>query len=132
MAVPTALLVVNGLGSGMLTFWFVAAVALMHFFVPPDNESFRLTGHSTFTIGRLAGLNVALPDDPYLSRLHCLIEFNPPTARLVDLESKSGTKVNGVRASKVGAPMRSCVAAAAAKQASASGQSPMVVDSRPR
>jgi len=68
---------------------------------PSGGKSFRLTGHSTFTIGRLAGLNVALPDDPYLSRLHCLIEFNPPTARLVDLESKSGTKVNGVRVGQV-------------------------------
>jgi serine/threonine-protein kinase len=64
---------------------------------PSAGKTFRLTGHSTFTLGRLPGLNVSLPDDPYLSRLHCLIEFNPPAARLVDLSSKSGTKVNGER-----------------------------------
>lgn len=64
---------------------------------PSVGQTIRLTGHTTFTIGRLAGLHVSLPKDPYLSRLHCLIEFNPPAARLVDLDSKSGTKVNGVR-----------------------------------
>jgi serine/threonine-protein kinase len=67
---------------------------------PSAGKTFRLTGHSTFTIGRLPGLHVSLADDPYLSRLHCLIEFNPPAARLVDLESKSGTKVNGVRVAR--------------------------------
>jgi hypothetical protein len=64
---------------------------------PAGGRTFRLTGHATFTIGRLPGLNVSLPADPYLSRLHCLIEFNPPAARVVDLNSKSGTRVNGVR-----------------------------------
>jgi serine/threonine-protein kinase len=67
---------------------------------PAAGRSFRLTGHTTFTIGRLPGLNVSLPDDPYLSRMHCLIEFNPPAARVVDLESKSGTRVNGTRVTK--------------------------------
>jgi serine/threonine-protein kinase len=64
---------------------------------PAAGRTVRLTGHATFTIGRLPGLSVSLPDDKYLSRLHCLIEFNPPAARVVDLNSKSGTRVNGVR-----------------------------------
>jgi serine/threonine-protein kinase len=67
---------------------------------PAAGRSFRLTGHATFTIGRLPGLHVSLPADPYLSRLHCLIEFNPPAARVVDLDSKSGTKVNGTRVAR--------------------------------
>ena len=58
-------------------------------------RSFPLTGHATFTIGRQPGQHITLPDDPHLSKAHCLIEDHPPLTRIVDLGSKSGTVVNG-------------------------------------
>ncbi|MBN9118449.1 MAG: protein kinase [Planctomycetes bacterium] len=64
---------------------------------PYAGRSFPLSGHATFTIGRQPGQQICLPEDPHLSRAHCLIEVNPPLARVVDLGSKSGTVVNGNR-----------------------------------
>lgn len=62
---------------------------------PSAGRSFPLAGHATFTIGRQPGQHICLPDDPHLSRAHCMIEVNPPLARVVDLGSKTGTVVNG-------------------------------------
>jgi serine/threonine-protein kinase len=62
---------------------------------PYAGRSFSLAGHTTFTIGRQPGQHICLPDDPHLSRAHCLVEVNPPLARVVDLGSKTGTIVNG-------------------------------------
>jgi serine/threonine-protein kinase len=62
---------------------------------PHAGRSFPLAGHAVFTVGRLPGQHVCLPDDPYLGRAHCLVEVNPPLARVVDLGSRSGTFVNG-------------------------------------
>src|SRR5688572_4043972 len=56
---------------------------------PCAGRSFPLTGHAAVAVGRHPGLHVCLPGDPYLSRAHCLIEVNPPLARVVDLCSKS-------------------------------------------
>ncbi|HYH68892.1 MAG TPA: FHA domain-containing serine/threonine-protein kinase [Urbifossiella sp.] len=64
---------------------------------PYAGRSYSLAGHATFTIGRQPGHYISLPDDPHLSRAHCLIEVNPPFARVVDLGSKTGTVVNGHR-----------------------------------
>lgn len=62
---------------------------------PYAGRSFPLFGHSIFMIGRQQGYDIYLPDDPYLSRAHCMIEVNPPLARIVDLGSKTGVRVNG-------------------------------------
>ena len=35
----------------------------------------------------------SLPDDPHLSRVHCVVEVNPPLARVTDLNSRNGTYV---------------------------------------
>ena len=35
--------------------------------------------------------------DEYFSRLHFLIEVNPPQCRLLDMNSTNGIKVNGAR-----------------------------------
>jgi serine/threonine-protein kinase len=73
---------------------------------PHAGRSFPLFGHATFAIGRQpgphlrAGQHITLPDDLHLSRAHCLIEINPPLARVVDLGSKSGTFVNGQKVSQ--------------------------------
>ncbi len=84
------------------------AVAILDDVFPPDpvlildvihgpyaGRSFTLAGHATFTIGRQLGQHVCLPDDPHLSRAHCLVEVNLPLVRVIDLGSKTGTLVNG-------------------------------------
>jgi serine/threonine-protein kinase len=65
---------------------------------PLSGQTHRLEGHSTFLIGsRPAGVQLSIRGDPYISGTHCLIEVNPPLARLVDLRSKNGTFLNGER-----------------------------------
>ncbi len=65
---------------------------------PLSGQEFRLSGHSSFLVGRGPGaLHLVLENDPGISRTHFLIEANPPQARLVDLRSKNGTFVNGTR-----------------------------------
>src|SRR5262249_52987813 len=51
--------------------------------------------HDTFLVGRAPAAHFSLPDDPYFSRMHFLIEVNPPRCRLLDLESRNKTYVNG-------------------------------------
>jgi serine/threonine protein kinase len=50
--------------------------------------------HDMFVVGRSPEAHFSLPDDPYFSRLHFLIEVNPPLCRLLDLRSRNGTEVN--------------------------------------
>ncbi len=43
-------------------------------------------------------MHFALPErDPYFSRVHFLVEVNPPLCRLVDMSRRNGTFVNGQR-----------------------------------
>lgn len=59
--------------------------------------------HTTCMIGRAKDCNVRLPDDQdhkAVSRHHCLVEINPPDARIRDLGSLNGTFVNGERIGK--------------------------------
>ena len=47
-------------------------------------------------MGRSARAQFRLPlKDPSLSRVHFMVEVNPPQCRLTDLGSTNGTKVNG-------------------------------------
>ncbi len=65
---------------------------------PHRGESFTFGRHDTFLVGRAPEAHFALPEkDPYFSRLHFLVEVNPPLCRLVDLKSRNGTAVNGRR-----------------------------------
>jgi serine/threonine-protein kinase len=65
---------------------------------PHVGQSFYLAGHSTCLVGRgPAGVHLALERDQGLSRVHFLVEYNPPRARLADLRSKNGTFLNGRR-----------------------------------
>lgn len=50
-----------------------------------------------FTVGRHENCHFALPDDPYLSRHHFILEISPPDVLLRDLGSLNGTSVNGVK-----------------------------------
>lgn len=50
-----------------------------------------------FLFGRSADARVSLPEDPYVSRHHFLLEIAPPECKITDLGSKNGTFVNNVR-----------------------------------
>jgi serine/threonine-protein kinase len=69
---------------------------------PLTGRSFQLNGHTTFILGRgPVGIHLALEGDPGVSRVHFLIEYNPPRARLADLRSKNGTFVNDEKITEV-------------------------------
>src|SRR5262249_3387749 len=61
-------------------------------------QSFGLCEHSTFLVGRSRFAHFQLPPaDRYCSRIHFLVELNPPLCRVADLNSHNGTYVNGRR-----------------------------------
>jgi eukaryotic-like serine/threonine-protein kinase len=63
---------------------------------PHQGQEFAFTEHDVFLVGRSRSAHFRLPDkDPYFSRLHFLVEVNPPHSRLTDLGSHNGTYVNG-------------------------------------
>jgi serine/threonine-protein kinase len=65
---------------------------------PHLNRKFTLTGHDTFLVGRSKHAHFRLDrGDRYFSRLHFLIETNPPRCHITDLGSHNGTRVNGRR-----------------------------------
>lgn len=68
---------------------------------PRAGHDFVFDRHSTFVVGRSADSNLQLPDDPFISRHHFIIEFNPPSCSFRDLGSTNGTRVNGVRVERV-------------------------------
>lgn len=63
---------------------------------PMEGTEFAFDEHDTFLFGRTDECHAKLPDDGFASRLHFIIEANPPDARLRDLGSLNGTYVNGV------------------------------------
>ncbi len=48
-----------------------------------------------FLIGRQDGCDIAIKDDPLVSRRHALIEFSQGNYTIKDLNSTNGTFVNG-------------------------------------
>jgi serine/threonine-protein kinase len=65
---------------------------------PQAGRTFQLAGHTTCLVGRgPAGVHLAFDRDQGMSRVHFLVEYNPPRARLADLRSKNGTYLNGRR-----------------------------------
>ena len=66
-------------------------------------KSYVFDDHTTCIMGRAADCNPQLPNDQEhkkISRHHCLVEFNPPQARIRDFGSLNGTYVNGERIGK--------------------------------
>lgn len=62
---------------------------------PHEGKSFKFDAHDKFLVGRGSQAHFRLPKkDPYFSRLHFMIEVNPPCCRLIDLDSTNGTFVN--------------------------------------
>jgi serine/threonine-protein kinase len=65
---------------------------------PHAGRTFSLTGHDTFLVGRSKQAHFRLPTkDRYFSRVHFMVEVNPPRCRLTDVGSHNGTLVNGRR-----------------------------------
>jgi serine/threonine-protein kinase len=62
---------------------------------PHQGKSFTFEDHDVFVVGRSPDVHFPLPNDPYFSRNHFLIELNPPLCRITDLKSRNGTEVNG-------------------------------------
>jgi serine/threonine-protein kinase len=66
---------------------------------PHRGRVFSFAGHDTFLVGRSQRAHFHLPDkDQCFSRIHFLIEMNPPVCRLLDMKSRNGTFVNGQKA----------------------------------
>ncbi len=65
---------------------------------PRKGQVFRFTSHSFFLVGRSNQAHLQITGDNYMSRLHFMVEINPPSCRLTDLRSRNGTLVGGVRA----------------------------------
>jgi serine/threonine-protein kinase len=69
---------------------------------PYEGQQFEFEGHDNFVVGRSPRANLSLPDEgKHISRIHCMIEMNPPQCRLIDIGSTNGTLVNGQKISKV-------------------------------
>ncbi len=65
---------------------------------PHKGKTFTFQGHDTFLVGRSRRTHLRLPaKDMYFSRVHFLVEVNPPQCRLMDMGSRNGTHVNGQR-----------------------------------
>ena len=65
---------------------------------PHQGQVFVFDGHDTFLVGRSKRAHFRLPSkDRYFSRVHFLVEVNPPHCRLMDMSSSNGTHVNGER-----------------------------------
>jgi serine/threonine-protein kinase len=68
---------------------------------PHKGQVFTFNGHDTFLVGRSPRAHFRLADkDKRISRLHFMVEVNPPLCRLIDLGSRNGTHVNGHEVTK--------------------------------
>jgi serine/threonine-protein kinase len=62
---------------------------------PHRGRTFTFDGHDNFIVGRAPCAHFRLPkEDTYFSRVHFMIEANPPQCRLVDMGSTNGTALN--------------------------------------
>ena len=69
---------------------------------PHRGEVFEFREHDTFLVGRSSEAQFRLPfKDKTLSRVHFMVEVNPPRCRLMDMGSTNGTFVNGRRVTTV-------------------------------
>jgi len=63
---------------------------------PDAGREFRIQGRDTFFAGRAPECHFRPSnEDPYLAPRHFLLDVRLPRCRLIDLNTKSGTKVNG-------------------------------------
>jgi serine/threonine-protein kinase len=65
---------------------------------PHKGQVFSFVGHDTFLVGRSRRAHFRLSgEDRYFSRVHFMVEVNPPRCRLMDMASRNHTYVNGTR-----------------------------------
>ncbi len=65
---------------------------------PHAGATFDFDRHDTFLVGRSCHAHFQLPvKDRFFSRIHFMMEVNPPQCRLIDMGSHNGTFVNGQR-----------------------------------
>jgi len=64
---------------------------------PAQGQQFSFDKDDCFLFGRTADANVSLPHDHHVSRQHFLLVISSPSCTLIDLDSKNGVFVNGVR-----------------------------------
>jgi serine/threonine-protein kinase len=65
---------------------------------PHKGLEFKFDRHDTFLVGRSQHAHFQLPaKDRYFSRIHFMMEVNPPQCRLIDMGSHNGTYVNGTQ-----------------------------------
>jgi serine/threonine-protein kinase len=63
---------------------------------PHLGRVFTFHEHDNFIVGRARCAHFRLPlKDKYFSRVHFMVEVNPPRCRLMDMGSTNGTRVNG-------------------------------------
>ena len=63
---------------------------------PHEGQVFEFQERANFIVGRSERANFRLAvKDNSISRIHFMIEMNPPECRLTDMESTNGTRVNG-------------------------------------
>jgi serine/threonine protein kinase len=65
---------------------------------PHEGLEFDFARHDTFLVGRSIYAHFQLPlKDKYFSRVHFMVEVNPPQCRIIDMGSRNGTYVNGTK-----------------------------------
>jgi serine/threonine-protein kinase len=65
---------------------------------PHTGKVYTFEEHDNFIVGRSKRAHFQLPvKDKYFSRIHFMVEVNPPQCRLMDMGSTNGTYVNGQR-----------------------------------
>jgi hypothetical protein len=65
-----------------------------------DGMEFSFDGPTVCCAGRGSGCRVHFTGDPsdlLISRYHCLLDIDPPALRVLDMDSRNGTYVNGRR-----------------------------------
>jgi serine/threonine-protein kinase len=62
---------------------------------PHRGHRVEVREHTTMLVGRGPLAQLRLADDPHVSKVHLLLEINPPCGYLRDLGSRNGTFVNG-------------------------------------
>ena len=65
---------------------------------PHKGRRFTFAEHDNFIVGRAGCAHFRLPQkDRFISRVHFMVESNPPDCRLLDMGSRNGTTVNNNR-----------------------------------
>src|SRR3954453_19835353 len=68
---------------------------------PHKGRDFTFQEHDNFIVGRAPCAHFRLSlKDKYFSRVHFMVEVNPPCCRLMDMGSRNGTRVNGRKVTK--------------------------------